>query len=86
MDKRVDDGWNEPVNEALWRTKLLFNVPAWTLAAWPLALLVASVAASPKPLWVASAWQAVVVGLTQADPEWPQIVRGMFSEPGEIDP
>jgi hypothetical protein len=82
----LPERWKEPLNEALWKTDLLFDVPKWTLWGWPIGMALAAVLAAGWPLVVAVAWHAFAMAATQWDSEWLSVIRGWINEPGDIDP
>lgn len=85
---RAEDtpGWYEPVAEGLWKPDLLFEIPRrWN---WMHLMFgfVAFIDQSMNPIWIAIATHFALGILTMWDPEWPEVLNDLFSEPGDIEP
>lgn len=82
---KTPDGWDEPISEGLWQYDLPFGAPRW-MAYVHIVLFVLTLMHHFRWCYAMAIGQAVCVGLTQLDPEWPQIIHDWFHEPGEIEP
>jgi hypothetical protein len=79
------EGYEEEINEALWRPYLVFGIPPSWLWQWVLWAALAAYGSNLKWLIAGGVVHLLLFRATEADFEWPSVVHDFFKYPDDVD-